>query len=213
MFLACWTVWAAAAAWASPEDWKADIDRFVASDAAHPPPANAVLFIGSSSIRFWTTLDRDFPGIPTINRGFGGSELADSLYYMDRIVLPYRPRAVFMYVGENDLWNGKSPETVAADFKAFRTKLHTALPETKLIYGSIKASPSRARIHDLVRRTNELIAADCGTDPRCVFVDLASAMLDAQGRPRPEIFRDDQLHLKPAGYEIWTRVLAPYLQP
>jgi lysophospholipase L1-like esterase len=173
-----------------------------------------VVFVGSSSIRFWTTLAEDFPGIPTINRGFGGSQLADSVFYLDRIVIPYRPRLVVLFAGTNDLWAGKSPEAVAADFTAFRAKLHAALPETRLICLSITLAPSRARIHEQMRTANRLIAADCGSDPRCTFVDVNPPMLGAGGTtPRPELFREDQLHLLPAGYAIWTKVLAPYLKP
>jgi lysophospholipase L1-like esterase len=184
-----------------------------AHDATNPPPTGAVLFVGSSSIRLWTTVAQDFPNVPVINRGFGGSELADSVFYADRIVLPYHPRVVVLFAGTNDIWSGKSPEAVAADFKAFRTKLHTALPETKLLFLAINYSPSRTRVQAQMRTANQLIAADCGTDPRCTFVDVCAPMLDAQGQPQPQYFREDMLHMKPSGYAIWTRVLTPYLKP
>lgn len=198
---------------ATPDKWAADIGKFTAADATQPPPPGAVVFVGSSSIRFWTTLAEDFPGITTINRGFGGSELADSAFYADRIVIPCRPRLVAVYAGENDLWDGKSPETVLVDFRAFRTKVHAALPQSKILYLSIKESPSRARIREQVRHANRLIAADCAADPRCQFVDVATPLLDAAGGCRPELFREDQLHMRPSGYAIWTKILAPYLKP
>src|SRR4051812_21107855 len=198
---------------ATPDQWAGDIEKFTTADAAHAPQAGAVVFVGSSSIRFWESLATDFPGIATINRGFGGSELADSVFYADRIVIPYHPRLVVLYAGENDLAAGKSPETVFADFQAFRTKVHTALPKTRIIFLSIKESPSRARVRAEVRKANQLIAADCAKDPRCTFVDVNTPLLDAAGNYRPELFRDDQLHLKPAGYAIWTKVVAPYLKP
>ena len=199
---------------ATPDEWAAEIDQLTAKDAAHAPPQNAVVFVGSSSIRYWTTLAEDFPGIPTINRGFGGSQLSDSVFYEDRIVIPYHPRLVVLFAGTNDLWAGVSPEAVAADLKAFRVKLHATLPKTKLIYLSITLAPSRARIHEQMRMANRLVAADCGTDPRCQFIDINPPMLGPNGgTPRPELFREDQLHLLPAGYAIWTKVLAPYLKP
>ena len=99
----------ATSASATPDKWAGDIDRFTADDAAHPPASNAIVFVGSSSIRLWTTLDQDFPGVTTINRGFGGSELADSVFYADRIVIPYHPRMVVLFAGTNDLWAGKPP--------------------------------------------------------------------------------------------------------
>jgi lysophospholipase L1-like esterase len=198
---------------AKPEQWAAEIDALTAGDAAHPPAPGGIVFVGSSSIRLWKTLATDFPGLNPINRGFGGSELADSVHYLDRLVLPHRPRLVVLFAGTNDLWNGKSPEQVAADFRAFRTKLHAALPDTKLVFLSINPAPSRARVHDRMNEANALIEADCATDRRCQFVDVATPMLDASGGTRPELFVDDQLHLNADGYAIWRRVLAPYLQP
>ncbi|MDQ5978548.1 MAG: hypothetical protein QG602_1522 [Verrucomicrobiota bacterium] len=200
-------------AFTTPDAWLKEIDTLTANDAAHPPAKGGVVFVGSSSIRLWLTLAEDFPDIATINRGFGGSELADSLFYLDRLVLAYQPRLVVLYAGENDINGGKTPEAVLADFKAFRSKLHAALPKTRLIYLSIKESPSRARKASLFQATNELIAADCASDPRCTFVDVNTAMLDASGGTRPELFVDDQLHLNAAGYAIWKRELAPHLQP
>jgi len=198
---------------ATPDKWAADIAQFTAADAAHPPAPGAVVFVGSSSIRFWTTLAEDFPGVVSVNRGFGGSELADSVFYADRIVIPYKPRLVVLYAGENDLNAGKPPETVLADFRAFRAKVHAALPATRIIYLAIKESPSRAKVRPQVLAANRLIAADCAADARCTFVDVAAPLLDARGGYRPELFREDQLHLLPSGYAIWTRVLAPYLKP
>ncbi|SDR65212.1 SGNH/GDSL hydrolase family protein [Opitutus sp. GAS368] len=198
---------------ATPDQWAADIGKFTAADAAHPPAHGAVVFVGSSSIRFWTTLAEDFPGVATINRGFGGSELADSVFYADRIVISYAPRLVVVYAGENDIAAGKSPETVLADFRAFRTKVHAALPKTRILFLSLKESPVRAKVRPQVLATNRLIAADCATDARCTFVDVATPLLGAAGAYRPELFRPDQLHMLPAGYAIWTKVLAPYLKP
>jgi lysophospholipase L1-like esterase len=198
---------------ATPEKWAAEIDRLTASDKNATKMADAVVFVGSSSIRYWTTLKEDFPEVHSINRGFGGSEMADSAFYADRIVIPYQPRLVVVYAGENDIAAGKSPETVLADFRAFRTKVHAALPKTKIIYLAMKESPVRAKVRAQILAGNRLIAADCATDPRCTFVDVATPLLDAAGNYRPELFRDDQLHMKPAGYAIWTKILAPYLKP
>jgi hypothetical protein len=198
---------------AAPDHWLKEIDQLTANDATNPPPTGAVLFVGSSSIRLWKSVAQDFPDFPVINRGFGGSELADSVFYADRIVLPYHPRIVVLFAGTNDIWSGKSPETVAADFKAFRTKLHAALPDTKLLFLSINYSPSRTRVQDAMRTANQLIATDCASDPRCTYVDVCTPMLDAHGQPQPVYFQQDMLHMKPAGYAIWTRVLTPLLQP
>lgn len=198
-------------AFAAPDFWAKEIDALTAQDAVHPPAKGGVVFVGSSSIRLWKTLAEDFPGVGTINRGFGGSELADSVFYFDRLVSPHQPRLVVLFAGTNDLKNGKTPEAVAADFKAFRAQLHAALPAAKLIYLSITLAPSRANLHDAMRTANRLIAADCATDPRCTFVDINTPMAGDKPAPGPELFVEDQLHLNSAGYAIWTKVLSPHL--
>jgi hypothetical protein len=66
---------------------------------------------------FWRTLADDMKPLDVINRGFGGSQIAQVNHYVARIVINYRPRAVVLYAGENDLswpWS-KSPETVFGD--------------------------------------------------------------------------------------------------
>lgn len=196
---------------AGPEQWLADIARFEDDATLHPPQPGGVVFVGSSSIRLWTTLAQDFPDVRPINRGFGGSELADSVYYADRIVLPCQPRLVVLYAGDNDIRNGKTPERVLMDFQAFRAKIHAAQPRLEIIFLSIKECPARAQWRDQVRKANQLIAAECARQPHCTFVDVASALLQPDGDFRAELFRADGTHLQPAGYAIWTRILTPYL--
>jgi lysophospholipase L1-like esterase len=203
----------ATAAVAAPEKWKEAIDKFTQADAVTPPPHDAVLFIGSSSIVKWTSLAKDFPDVKVINRGFGGSELADSVAYLDRIAIPYHPRVVVVYAGDNDLNAGKSPEAVASNFAAFCAKIHAALPQTRIVFIGIKPSPSRWKIHEKMEQANALIAAQCAQDKRRVFVDVWKPMLDAKGEPRPELFQPDMLHMKPEGYAIWTPLVAPTLKP
>lgn len=197
---------------AAPERWAEEIAKLTATEATLPTAPGSVVFVGSSSIRLWSTLAADFPGVRVLNRGFGGSELADSVFYADRLILPHRPRTVVVYAGENDLWAGKSPEAVLADFQAFRKKIHAALPPTRVIFLSIKFSPARARIHEQIRAANRLIGEDCATDPRCTFVDVATPLLGADGALRPDVYVADGIHLSPAGYAIWARLLAPHLE-
>jgi hypothetical protein len=85
------------------EDWEPAITAFETQDRRQPPKPGQVVFAGSSSIRFWHTLAADMAPIPVLNRGFGGAHLRDVLRYADRIVTPYRPQAVVVYAGENDL--------------------------------------------------------------------------------------------------------------
>jgi lysophospholipase L1-like esterase len=197
---------------ASPAQWAEAIDKFTTADATNPPAPGGVVFIGSSSIVKWTSLKKDFPGVPVINRGFGGSQLADSVAYVDRIVIPYKPRTVVLYAGDNDLQAGKTPETVFADFQAFVSKIHAALPKARVVFIAIKPSPSRWKIKDKVVATNALIAAACAQDPRLAFADVYTPMLNAQGEPRPELFIQDMLHMNEAGYAVWKPVVAPFLK-
>lgn len=196
----------------APEKWVNDINRFTEADAKTPPPRHGIVFVGSSSIRMWTSLAKDFPGLPVINRGFGGSELGDSVAFAERIVTPYQPRTVVIYAGENDINAGKSPEVVRDHFNAFRAKVHAALPQARIIFIALKPSPSRWKLKDDMIRANQLIAAECRQDKRLTFLDIWPDMLNAQGEPRPELFLKDMLHMKPEGYAIWTARLAPQLK-
>ncbi len=202
----------AAAAFAAPEKWTAAIDKFTQADATNPPAKHGIVFVGSSSIVKWTSLQADFPGLPVINRGFGGSELFDTLFYADRIVLPYAPRTVVVYAGDNDLNAGKTPEKVAGDFQALVAKIHAALPQTRVVYIAVKPSPKRWAIKAKGEQTNALIAAACAKDPRLRFVDIWTPMLNAQGEPRPELFVKDMLHLNEAGYAVWKPLVAAALK-
>ena len=203
----------AASALAAPEKWAKDIDAFTTADLGRPPPENAVLFIGSSTIVKWKTLNQDFPKVVTVNRGFGGSELSDTVFYLDRIAIPYRPRTMVVYAGDNDLWLGKSAEAVAAEFEELCAKVHAALPATRIIFISIKPSPSRWKIHEKMEQANALVAGYCAKDKRRTFLDIWKVMLDAKGEPRSEFFVTDMLHMNPAGYALWTPMLAPLLKP
>jgi lysophospholipase L1-like esterase len=196
----------------SSQDWERDMKRFAAEDAASPPPAHPVVFTGSSSIRMWTTLADDFPGVPVLNRGFGGSQLRDAVWYADRLVVRYRPRVVVLYAGDNDLNAGRSPQQVLADFRAFVARVRRDLPDTPIAYISIKPSPSRANLMAGMREANALIRAETGRMKRVAFVDVFTAMLGADGQPRPELFLDDRLHMNRAGYDLWRDLIAPALR-
>lgn len=190
--------------------WEQDMQRFAAADTRSPPPKGAVLFVGSSSIRLWDTLAADFAGIPVINRGFGGSELRDSTYYADRIIVPYAPRKILIYAGDNDLGSDRSPQQLRDDFRAFVRRVRSDLPEVEIAYIAVKPSPSRNHLLEAQRQTNALIAAEA-ENLHVQFIDIFTPMLNAAGQPREELFLEDRLHMNRAGYEIWRDVTAPYL--
>jgi lysophospholipase L1-like esterase len=191
--------------------WEPEMRRLEEMDEKAPPPEGAVLFVGSSSIRGWD-LPKSFPDLKTINRGFGGSQLADVVRYADRIVLPCKPRIIVLYAGDNDIASGRSPEQVAADFKAFVKKVQDALPETRVLFISIKPSIQRWKLVEKMRRANELIRDFAMRDKRLGYVDADTPMLGPDGKPRPELFKPDGLHLNDEGYKLWASLLTPLLK-
>ena len=207
----CWADRNAAARETKSDAWRTEIDALTADDAAHPPPRNGVLFVGSSSVRLWTTLAQDFPGLPVINRGFGGSMIADSTNYISRIVVPYRPKLIVLYAGDNDIDGGHTSQQVIDDFKAFVVQVHRSLPAAVVAFVSIKPSVARERLWPQMRTANEGIARWAATQDSVHYVDIATKMLDANGGPRPELLREDGLHMSPAGYAIWIAELKPLL--
>ena len=193
------------------DKWEKDIAAFEAQDKAKPPPQNEIVFVGSSSIRMWKSTEA-FPDLQIINRGFGGSEIADSVKYADRIILPYKPRIVVLFAGGNDINSGKTPEKVADDFKALVAKIHGALPKTKVYYISLFPNVKRRTQDEKCCRLNELVQAFTKTDPRLGYIDTATKMRAADGGPRPELLRDDGLHMNDDGYKIWNEIVGAVLR-
>ncbi len=194
-----------------PSLWRAEIDQLTADDAAHPPPQHGVLFIGSSSIRMWTTLAQDFPGVPAIRRGFGGSAIADSTFYADRIVVAYQPKLIVMYAGDNDVAGGNPARQVIDDFKTFVARVRRDLPHVAIAFVSIKPSVARWSMWPQMDAANRGIARWARTQEGVIYVDVATKMLDAHGKPRPKLLREDGLHMRPSGYAIWIDALKPVL--
>ncbi len=190
--------------------WEKAIAAFEAQDQKSPPPKGAVLFVGSSSIRLWK-LDKSFPDRATINRGFGGSEIADSVHFADRIVLKYQPRTIVFYAGDNDTAHGKSPEQVANDFKEFVKIVHEKLPKTKILFIAIKPSLARWKLAETIQKANGLIRSQCEKNEQLEFIDVWKPMLGEDGRPQAELFLKDGLHMNEQGYKIWASLIRPHL--
>ena len=194
----------------SPSRWEQTIAKFEAQDRDARPPAGGVLFVGSSSIRLWN-LHEHFPDLPAINRGFGGSHVEDSLYFADRIVLPYRPRAIVLYAGDNDIAAGKSPQRVLADYRALVKAVHQELPKATITFIAIKPSLKRWALIDKIREANALVRRAAEGDERLSFVDIDKPMLGDDGRPRKDLLAADGLHLSPAGYKLWSDLVRPHV--
>jgi lysophospholipase L1-like esterase len=193
--------------------FESEISAFEMADRLNPPPPGVIVFTGSSSIRLWSTLTEDMKPLDVTNRGFGGSQIDEVNRYAPQIVFPYRPRAVVLYAGDNDLSasSPKTPEQVCDDFKNFVQIVHSQFPETRIYFVSIKPSIQRWNLWPQFRKANARIAQYIASAPRVEFIDVTSAMLDAQGKPRADIFREDGLHMNEKGYAIWTAIIKPRL--
>jgi lysophospholipase L1-like esterase len=193
------------------KDFEGDIRVFEEADRELKSQPPRVVFIGSSSVRMWESLAADFPGHTVVNRGFGGSHVVDSVYFGDRILKKHKPRLIVMFAGTNDINAGKKAGTVAADFKAFTEKVWASWPKAVIAFISISPSPSRVNQLATVKEANRAIAAYCETDKRLKFVDVFPSMVRWDGRPKPDIFQGDGLHMTRKGYELWIPPLREVL--
>ena len=194
--------------------WQTSMAAFAASDRERLPATDGVLFVGSSTIRMWSHLAQDFRQLPVvINRGFGGSTMADCQYFVKQLVLQYKPRQVLVYAGDNDLAEGRTPAQVLESFKGFAQAVRRELPDTRISYISIKPSPLRASLLPQIREANTLLAGYVRSLPNAAYIDTFTPMLDASGAPRTDLFRADRLHMNDAGYALWQSVIAGYIQP
>ncbi|QDV52975.1 SGNH/GDSL hydrolase family protein [Gimesia fumaroli] len=190
--------------------WEKSITQFEKQDQKQGIKKNGVLFVGSSSIRLWN-LDKYFPELEAVNRGFGGSEIVDSTHFADRIILKHEPKLIFLYAGDNDLSRKRSPEDVAADFQKFVATVHKTLPQTKIVFIAVKPSLSRWKLADSIVKANQLIADQCADNGLLEYADVWKPMLGADGKPRPELFKSDGLHLNHEGYLVWKKAVQPFL--
>ena len=200
--------------WLTPEihdfaKWEKEVAAMEAGDKTNPPPKNASLFIGSSTVRLWTSLAQDFPNAAVINRGFGGTEIVDSTHFAERLIFPHAPKQIFLRSAGNDLWAGKSPEQVFTEFKEFVARVHAKLPETEIIFISLCPSPSRWAQAGREKKLNDLIARFVKGKARLGYVETYDLTLGSEGKPRPELFVSDMLHLNADGYKLFAERVSP----
>ena len=196
-----------------PNAWEASLRRFETRDRLEPAPPGAILFTGSSSITFWSTLAHDMAPLPVLNRGFGGSRLPDMLHYSERIVRPYHLRAIILFAGTNDIAD-PSPATAQQVFEgylAFVSAIRAFLPGLHIYYISITPTPLRWKYWPVVQQANRLIQAHTTTKPALHFIDITGAFLGSDGLPDRRLFRHDRLHPNALGYEKWTALIKPVL--
>jgi lysophospholipase L1-like esterase len=194
---------------AAEQPWyEPEIRTFEAADRASPPRSGMVLFVGSSSVRMWETLERDMAPAPVLKRGFGGSRTGEVLAVFDRIVRPYEPRVIVYYCGDNDLGTDNTDSEGAAEgFVTFDRRARELWPDVRVLYIAIKPSVARWRNWDAMRRANEIVRAYCERTPGAAYLDIATPMLGSDGTPDPSLFLGDGLHLNAKGYAVWTGVV------
>ena len=191
--------------------WEKDIAAYEAMDRTAPPPKGGVLFIGSSTIRLWKTLDKDFPDQQVINRGFGGSEIVDSTHFAERIIFPYRPRMIVLRAGGNDIHAGKSPQRVFEDYKAFAAKVHARLPKAVIVYISTNPTPARWSERDATKTLNASIEKYTRRRPYLKYVETWDMVLAPDGQPLSNLFAPDRLHFSVEGYRLLAERVRPLL--
>jgi lysophospholipase L1-like esterase len=191
-------------------DFYNDIQAFKQKDAAQPPALHSILFVGSSSFTKWTDVQEYFPGYPVLNRGFGGSSLPDVIRYANDIILPYQPKQIVIYCGENDL-AASDTAMVVARFTILFGMIRKQLGEVPVLFVSLKPSPSRSRLFPKMKEVNAQVKSFLQKNEKAAFADVYTKMLDANGEPKQDIFLDDKLHMNAKGYAIWKEVIGPLL--
>lgn len=194
-----------------PAFWD-DVQTIKKYDQMYKPPVHPILFIGSSSIRKWDDLTQVFAKYNALNRGIGGAVTNDITFYLKDIAFPYQPRQIVIYVGENDLPNAQTtPDSVLNRTVNLYKSIRTELPNTPIIYISIKPSPSRDAFKAKAVASNVLIKAFLAKEANTKYLDVYSLMLTKDGKLRPELFVEDMLHMNAAGYAIWQKAVEPHL--
>ena len=190
-----------------------EIAAFKKQDSIAFPPKHAILFVGSSSFRKWQDVSAYFPNYTIINRGFGGSTLPDMIRYEQDIIFRYQPKQIVIYCGENDV---ASSDTVTAQlvfdrFKKLYTDIRLVMPDVPVLFVSLKPSPARWQMRDRMIAANKLIKKYLKKKNNAAFVSVWNDMLGADGKPMPDIFVGDNLHMNAKGYAICQKIIEPYL--
>ncbi|MEE4244846.1 MAG: GDSL-type esterase/lipase family protein [Kangiellaceae bacterium] len=196
-----------------PLVWEDDITAFEQNDKTNEIAENSILFVGSSSIRFWGTLEQDMHPIPVLNRGFGGAKIPDIVHYLPRIVLPYKPKIIVFYAGDNDMSMGRlhTAKEVLRNYQAFVSLTQRELPNTKIFFISIKPSIARWQYWSAMNKANDMIKSYSESDHRLEFIDITGQMLGDDGKPRGDILIIDGVHMNSKGYDIWTSTIKPII--
>ena len=199
-------------AWSKKDFYKDAINEFLEEDKLDFPKEIEVLFTGSSSIRFWNSLEDDMQPLKVLNRGFGGAHISHVNHHFEDVIQRYSPKAIVFFCGTNDLTALKTPKETIQDFEILKEKVHQALPGVHLFVIGIKPSPARVYLEKEEIAYNEMIAEIASRDDLVTFIDIWDAMLSAEGERIPDLFIEDGLHINAKGYEIWTKLVREHLK-
>ena len=200
-------------AWSKEDFYQEAIDEFMEQDRVNFPDDINVLFTGSSSIRFWSSLEEDMKPLRVLNRGFGGAHISHVNFHFNDVVRRYDPEAIVFFCGTNDITALKTPMETVNDFKIFRDKVRNELPNVHIFVIGIKPSPAREYIEKEEMEYNKLISNMAEEDDFLTFIDIWDSMLTQDGKRMPELFIEDGLHINAAGYKIWTKLVREKLEP
>ena len=197
-----------------PNAWESSIREFEAQDKVLPPTVDDILFLGSSTFTLWSTIEQDLSPLAIVNRGFGGSKMADMSRYFERVVLPHRPRAIVLFAGTNDLADPKpaSAQDVYEGYLKFVHRVKDALPDTKVYYVAITPTPLRWKYWDRASQANQMIQAHTSQDARLHFIDPTAKFLGQDGKPDRRFFRMDRLHPNKRGYALLAQSIKQALE-
>ncbi|QDH79494.1 G-D-S-L family lipolytic protein [Echinicola soli] len=193
----------------NPEKFRKEVDQIVTNTPV--PSGDVYLFTGSSSVRMWKDIDRYFPDVTVVNTGFGGSQTFELLHYAEELIIRYAPHKVFIYEGDNDLASGKTPVTILNTMQKLVSKLKSKLPETEIVLISPKPSPSRWQLKEDYESLNRLLEVYADKTIGVEFVNVWDIALNEKGRPNPEIYLSDSLHMTELGYDGWAEMLEPHI--
>jgi lysophospholipase L1-like esterase len=193
------------------EKYAEEFTMFANEDKKGIDTTNLVVFIGSSTLRKWTDMQRYFPQSNILNHGFGGSRLAEAIYFADKFVYQYKPAQVVLYEGDNDLGGGIPVETLFADLKRFVHQTEIKLPKTQIVLLSVKYSPRRNAQREQFKAYNAKMKEFAATKTNLKYVDIASVVLNENGTYRKELFTSDSLHVNAECYKLFAKQIEPFL--
>ena len=193
--------------WSKDNAFQDEINEFKKLDEKNFPEKEKILFTGSSSIRFWESLDEDMAPLKTLNRGFGGAHISHVIYHFNEIIKPYNPKAIVFFCGTNDLTALKTPEETVHDFKKFYSLIRNQFGNIKVYMIGIKPSVDRFYLDEEEKIFNNSIKLLASEDAYLEYIDVWDSMLNEDGSRMPELYVEDGLHMNKKGYEVWTKLV------